>query len=264
MRSAIPLFVLGLFFLDSGLPLFAQQNAPAPVTFTKVSNRIYQVGGGRGAETGFVIGDDCVLVVDAKMDKKSQDDIFTKIRRLTPKPVKYLVNTHGDGDHINGNRYFPETVTIVAHDGCRNDFFLTGRDGKPSEWTKPELSRFIPSITFSDRMCIFLGGLTVELHHFGIGHTTGDAVVYIPSQKTAFTGDQVNLPKAVYIHAYKGGNSFGNVKNMERMLAAIDAERFVTGHNGVTDRAGVQSSIDAMKKFQASIRTLISQKEKPR
>jgi glyoxylase-like metal-dependent hydrolase (beta-lactamase superfamily II) len=239
MVRPFPILPLFLVLLAAGAPLAAPQNAAAPVTFTKVSDRVYQALGGRGAQTGFVIGDDCVLVVDAKMDRKSQEDIFAEIARLTPKPVKYLVNTHGDADHINGNRYFPPTVAIIAHEGCRGDFLLPGRGGAPSEWAKPELAPFVPAITFLDRMNLHLGGVTVELHSFGAGHTTGDAVVYLPSEKIAFTGDQVSLPRAVYIHAYKGGNSFGHVRNLERMLASLDADRFVTGHNGVTDRAGV-------------------------
>jgi cyclase len=261
MKNTI-LFVLGgLFCITTGFPSYAQPGTQSPINFIKVTDSIYRIEGGSGAQTGIIIGNDCVLVVDAKMDRKSQDDIFSEIRRLTAKLVKYLVNTHGDADHVNGNRYFPETVAIIAHDGCRKDFFLADRDGKPSEWTKPELAPFIPSLTFFDSMDIYLGGIAVELYHFGTGHTTGDTVVYIPSQKIAFTGDQVSLPKAVYIHAYKGGNSFGHVKNLERMLSSIDAERFITGHNGITDRAGVQGSIDAMKAFQNKIHTLVDQKK---
>lgn len=261
MTRTIPLLFYYIVTLTTGYPLSAQQNTQAPVTFTKVSDRIYGIEGGRGAQTGVVIGDDCVLVVDAKMDKKSQDDIFLEIGRLTKKPIKYLVNTHGDADHISGNRYFPATVTIIAHDGCRKDFFVTGSDGKPSEWTKPELAPFVPVVTFLDRMNIYLGGLTVELHHFGIAHTIGDAVVYIPAEETIFTGDQVSLPKATYIHAYKGGNTFGHVRNLERMMTTIKAERFITGHSGITDRAGVQRAIDAMKNFQNNIRTFITKKK---
>jgi glyoxylase-like metal-dependent hydrolase (beta-lactamase superfamily II) len=261
MIQALSIMFLFVCCPFTGAPLSAQQKAPAPVKFIKVSDRIYQVDGGRGAQSGVIIGNDCVLVVDAKMDRKSQDDVLAEIGRLTPKPVKYLVNTHGDGDHINGNRYFPATVTIIAHEGCRKDFFLAGRDGGPSEWTKPELAPFVPAVTFFDRMNIDLGGLAVELHYFGIGHTTGDAVVYIPSERTAFTGDQVSLPKAAYIHAFKGGNSFRHVKTMENMLKTLDAERFATGHNGITDRKGVQSSIDAMKNFQGKIRSLLQQRK---
>jgi cyclase len=261
MTRTIQILFYCIFFLAVGYPISARQNTQAPLTFIKVSERIYGIEGGQGAQTGMVIGDDCILIVDAKMDKKSQDDIFLGIGRLSKKPIKYLVNTHGDGDHVNGNLYFPPTVSIIAHDGCRKDFFVNGRDGKPSEWIDPALAPFVPAVTFFDRMNIYLGGLTVELHHFGVGHTIGDAVVYIPAEKAAFTGDQVSLPKATYIHAFKGGNSFGHVRNLERMLAAIDAERFITGHSGITDRAGVQSAIDAMKNFQNKIRNLVAQKK---
>lgn len=249
-----------LVSLAWALSAHAQRSA-APVTLKKVTDRVYGVEGGSGAQSGVIVGDDCVAVIDAKMDEASQKAVFVEIARLTQKPVKYLVNTHGDGDHINGNRYFPSTVTIVAHDGCRKDFFLPGRNGNPSEWTKPELLQFIPSVTFFDRMNLYIGGVTVELHHFGTGHTTGDTVVYIPSEKTAFTGDQVSLPMATYIHAYKGGNTFAHVRNLEKMLAAIDAEHFVTGHSGVTDRAGVRTSIDNMKAFQNRIRALMGEKK---
>jgi len=259
MMRFISLLFLG--FCATASALFAQGRDSTPLTFHKVTDRVYCVEGGRGAQTGFIIGDECVLVIDAKMDQKSQENILAEIARLTRKPVKYLVNTHGDGDHINGNRYFPSAVTIISHEGCRKDFLIPGRDGGASEWLKPELAPFIPSVTFFDRMNIYLGGLNVELHHFGIGHTIGDAVAYVPSEKIAFTGDQVSLPKASYIHAFKGGNSFGHVKNLERMLTAIGAEQFITGHSGITGRAGVQSSIDAMKTFQNRVRALMAQKK---
>ena len=123
------------------------------------------------------------------------------------------------------------------------------------------LAPFIPAVTFLDRMTIHLGGVTVELHHFGVGHTTGDAVVYLPSEKTIFSGDQVFVPKAALIHAYKGGNSFSHIRNLERMMAALDAERFVTGHSGIIDRTGVQGSIDTMKNFQNRIRALMKEKK---
>ena len=261
MNKTVLLVFCSIFSLASVSFISAQRKTPAPVTFTKVSDRIYGVDGGSGALSGVIIGDDCVVVIDAKMDEASQKAVFAEIGRRTQKPVKYLVNTHGDGDHIYGNRFFPPGVTIISHDGCRKDFFLPGRGGGASEWTKPELAPFIPSVTFTDRMNLYIGGVTVELHHFGIGHTIGDTVVYVPEEKAAFTGDQVSLPMATYIHAYKGGNSFAHVRNLEKMLAAIDAERFITGHSGITDRAGVKSGIDAMKSFQNRIRTLMGEKK---
>ena len=110
------------------------------------------------------------------MDEDSVDQVLKGLRKITNKPIKYLVNTHSDGDHITGNRYFPKTVTFVAHENCRKDFFGLDRRGNPSEWKKPELLPFVPSVTFSDKMNLYLGSKKVELWYFGVGHTTGDTV----------------------------------------------------------------------------------------
>ena len=151
-----------------------------PVEFRKISDRLFEIMGGRGSQGGAYIGDDGVLVIDAKMDKASVEKVIEGIKRITDKPIKYLVNTHSDGDHVAGNRYFPKTVTIIAHENCRKDFFRPGRNGAASEWSKPDLVSFVPSMTFSEKMNIHLGSKRVELWYFGVGHTTGDIVVYFP------------------------------------------------------------------------------------
>jgi glyoxylase-like metal-dependent hydrolase (beta-lactamase superfamily II) len=226
--------------------------------FKKISGRLFEIVGGRGSQGGAYIGDNGVLVIDAKMDKASVDKVVEGIKKITDKPIRYLVNTHSDGDHIAGNRYFPKTVTIVAHENCRKDFFRPGRNGAASQWTNPDLAPFVPSLTFSEKMNIHLGNKTVELWYFGVGHTTGDAVVYFPEEKTAFLGDQIFLARAQLIHSYKGGNSFEHVKTLKKMLDTIDAEKFCSGHSEMTNRAGIEGHIARMKKRQEKIRALIT------
>ena len=258
MKKIITLtFVLALVL--AGPNSFGWRRAAGPVEFRKISDRLFEVLGGRGAQGGAYIGDNGVLVIDAKMDKTSVDQVIEGLAKMTDKPIRYLVSTHGDGDHIAGNRYFPETVTFVAHENCRKDFFLPGRGGGESEWSKPELLPFVPSVTFSDKMDIHLGSKKVELWYFGVGHTTGDTVIYFPEEKTAFIGDQIFLTRAQLIHSYKGGNSFEHVKTLTRMLDTIDAEKFCSGHSEMTDRAAIKDHIDKMKKLQARVKTLIGQ-----
>ncbi|MQY78949.1 MAG: MBL fold metallo-hydrolase, partial [Bacteroidetes bacterium] len=212
---------------------------------------------GQGARGGAYIGDNEVLLIDAKMDKKSVDQTIEEINKLTDKPIKYLVNTHSDGDHISGNQYFPETVIFIAHENCRNDFYHPGRDGSPSEWNNPELAPFIPSITFNDKMDIYLGTKKVELWYFGVGHTTGDIVVYFPEEKTAFLGDQIFLTRPQLIHSYKGGNSFEHVKTLTKMLKTLDAEKFCSGHSEIANREVIRNHIDQMIKRQEKVKSLI-------
>lgn len=209
----------------------AQQRETPPVAFSKISDRLYEVTGGSGAHGGMYIGDNGVLLIDTKMNEESMKQVFDGLRKLTDKPVVYLVNTHADGDHVRGNRYVPESTVVVSHENCRSEFFHASRNGGESEWSDPALAPFLPEITYSDRMIIHLGSKKVELYHFGVGHTTGDTVVYFPEENVAFIGDQYFGPeRAPLIHAYKGGSALGNIANLERMLAALDAKTYYTGH----------------------------------
>ena len=250
-------FILFLFLLVSNS--FGQRREAEPVEFKRISERLFEILGGRGAQGGAYVGDNGVLVIDAKMDKRSVDQVIKGIRRITDKPIKYLVNTHSDGDHVMGNRYFPKTVTFVAHENCRKDFFQPGRRGVPSEWNKPELSPFVPSLTFRDKMDVYLGPKKVELWYFGVGHTTGDIVIYFPEEKTAFVGDQIFLTRPQLIHSHKGGDSFEHVQTLTKMLETIDAEKFCSGHSEMTDRTGINNHIDQMEKRQEKVRALIEQ-----
>jgi cyclase len=234
----------------------AQQQEPKPVKLNKISDNLYEVLDGKGARGGVFIGDNGVMVIDAKQDEISVRQTLDGIAKVTDKPIKYLVNTHSDGDHVAGNPFFPTSVTIVSHENCRKEFLLPKRDGSMSDWNKPGLLPFVPSVTFNDKMNIYFGSQKVELLYFGIGHTTGDAVVYFPEQKFAFVGDQVFSERPQLIHAYKGGNSFEHVKTLTKMLEAVDAEKFLSGHSEMLDRAGVQKHIDEMKGLQNKIKSM--------
>lgn len=252
---SIPILsLLALLSLSS-----AQQRETPPVTLEKIADSLCQILGGRGANGGVYIGDDGVLVVDAKMTEESVSQTLAEINKITDLPIIYLINTHSDGDHVAGNRYFPQSVTIIAHENCREELFFPGRDGKPSAWHDPELAPFVPSLTFRDKMDIYLGTKKVELWYFGVGHTKGDAVVYFPDEKTAFLGDQIFMGRPQLIHSYKGGNSFQHVITLTKMLENLDAEKFCSGHSEPIDRNTVERHIRKMKSLQEKIKSLIDQ-----
>jgi cyclase len=261
MNKNIKLIVISAFLLVFVSNSFGQGRGAQPVQFKKISDRLYEITGGRGAQGGAYIGDNGVLIIDAKSDKQSVDQVIKGVRQITDKPIKYLVSTHSDGDHISGNRYFPATVTFVAHENCRKEYFHPRRNGNPSEWEKPELATFVPSITFSDKMDIYLGSKKVELRYFGVGHTTGDIAVYFPEEKTAFIGDQIFLTRPQLIHSYKGGNSIEHVKTLTKMLQTIDAEKFCSGHSETANRQEIRKHIDQMKKRQEKVKTFIEEKK---
>lgn len=238
---------------------FPQNREITPLKPEKISDNLYQLTGGSGANAGLYIGDIEVLIIDSKMDKKSVDIIFSIVKSLTNKPVAYLINTHSDGDHINGNEFFPKEVTIIAHENCRKEILLPQRNGSPSVWLGEEKLPFVPEITFTDKMKVHLGNKNVELYYFGVGHTTGDIVVYFPEEKTAFIGDQAFFERPQLIHSYKGGNSFEHIKTLKKMLATLDAEKFCSGHSDIKTRVDIENHLKEITALQEKVKQLINQ-----
>ncbi|MFC2156505.1 MBL fold metallo-hydrolase [Acidobacteriota bacterium] len=240
---------------------FAQQRQAPALEIQKMSDNLYQLLGGGGANGGFYIGDNGILVIDTKMSLEAVHQTLSEIKKISDKPIIFLVNTHSDGDHIAGNKFFPQSVTIVSHENCRKEFLLPGRDGKPSAWEDPALAPFVPEVTYGKQMNLYLGSKRIELWYFGVGHTTGDSVVYFPEEKTAFIGDQMFQGRPQLIHSYKGGNSFEHVKTLTKMLETLDVETICSGHSVPFDRDTVKKHLVDMKKMQEKVKNLVSQRK---
>jgi len=101
MNKNIKLIVISVFLLLFISNSFGQGRGAQPVQFKKISDRLFEIAGGRGAQGGAYIGDNGVLIIDAKSDKQSVDQVIKGVRQITDKPIKYLVSTHSDGDHIS-------------------------------------------------------------------------------------------------------------------------------------------------------------------
>lgn len=256
--KTIKFAVAVVFLVFTGMMLKAQESETPPLTLEKVTESVYQILGGSGSNGGVIVGETAVLLIDAKMDEESVNQTIEALQKLTDKPMKYLVNTHSDGDHIMGNRYFPESVIFIAHENCRDDFFKLNF-GRESDWGEPEFYPYTPSLTFSENMNIWLGKDKVELHYFGLGHTTGDIVVFFPEDKIAFLGDQYFNTRPQLIHSNKNGNSFEHVKTLTKMLETLDAETFLSGHSDPVGRDEIERHIRAMQERQQKVKESISQ-----
>ncbi|RLD90120.1 MAG: hypothetical protein DRJ29_15900 [Bacteroidetes bacterium] len=247
-----------LLILFTNAFLTAQERETVPVSLEKITESVYQINGGQGANGGVIIGESEVLVIDAKMNEESVIQTIVAIKEIADEAISYLVNTHSDGDHIMGNRYFPSSVTFVAHKNCRDDFFKDNF-GRESDWDEPEFYPFTPSLTFKKNLNMWLGKEKVELHYFGVGHTTGDIVVFHPEQKVAFIGDLYFSGRPQLVHSNKNGNSFKYVKTMMQMLEKLDAEIFLSGHSDPVGREEIEKHIQVMVERQNKVKEFVSQ-----
>ena len=228
---------------------------PPPLNPAGVQLQTKQIGPGVYAllsnkppvdNSGFIVGRDRVLVIDAHINGAMARQIQAAVRKVTNKPIAYLVNTNAHGDHTFGNYAFPATTTIVAHRKTaqamrhfetEKALIETTLGGDSAVLSGVRLR--LPDVTFEDTMTIDLGGRTVELHHFGHGNTPGDTVVYEPLTKTAWTGNLVigakTIPWAIE------GDTQAYLGTMARMATRLDIKTIIPGHLLTTTGAEVGS-----------------------
>lgn len=162
---------------------------------------------GRGhCNNGWVVFDDYVLVIDANFPSGAQE-VITKIKAQTNKPIRFAFDTHHHGDHAYGNQFWADNGgVIVAHENVLSEMrkYETGFfGGKPGRWEDTAKGREDvkatrlkpPSLLYRDVMIFDDGTHRVELRYFGVGHTHGDGFAWLPKERILFTGDAaVNGP----------------------------------------------------------------------
>ena len=229
-----------------------------PVQINKVNDHLYEMTGGGISRTAAVVGEDGFMFIDAMQGEKPMKETVAQLEQMTGKSLKYLVLTHGDMDHSDGIRHIPQEVIVIAHKNIFEAMKFQD-NGEPSDWaTNPDLVKFKPDVTFSDTMSIDLGSRRVELYWFDVGHTPADIFIYLPEDKIVFAGDEAGIGGVQLIHTVKGGNSFGHVRALEKLLTTIDADTYFFGHYPSGGREIIQQRIDDMKKRHEIVRQLIS------
>ena len=187
---------------------FASQGdlEPKKISFEKLSPNAYAFTAEGDPNTGVIVGDDSVMVIDTQATPLMAREVIKRIRTVTSKPVKYVVLTHYHAVRVLGaSAYRPQE--IIASDATLALIRERGKQDMASEIGRfPRLFRgkesipglTWPTIAFRQEMMLMMGKLEVRIIHAGPGHTAGDTIVWIPSQKVLFSGDLVEYKAGIY------------------------------------------------------------------
>ena len=238
---------------------------------------------GRGGNIGFFVGPDAVLVVDSQF-KDIAPGIVAEIRRVSDKPIKFLLNTHHHGDHVGGNEIFRRFAMIVAHDNVRKRMLASPADilrdypaqleaarkagneqavkalSEQIEWAKKVKVEEIPApiMTFDSELRIHIGDETIQVWHLPPAHTDGDSVVYFEKAKVLHMGDDLFNKVIPFIDIAGGGSVKGYLAALDRVVARVPGDAVVIpGHGEITDVAGI-------KAFRQYIADLLAAAQKAR
>lgn len=198
--------------------------------------------------SGFVVGGDAVLVVDAQFNGRMAQQVIDAVRRVTDKPIRYLVNTNAFGDHTFGNYMFPAETHIVAStrtlealratsavDMARRMAATVGNDLSVFEGVQLRL----PDETFDGQWSVDLGRRRVEARFVGAGMSPSDTIVYVPSARVAWTGNLI-FGEGTIPWAQSGGVASYRA-TLQRLSETLDIGPIVPGHGALTtgDAIGV-------------------------
>jgi len=189
-------------------------------------------GGMSGGNVAVLVTDDGVLIVDNKFSY-SYLEIMEMVRRVTPQPVRYVLNTHHHADHAGSNASFMPAAQVVAHRNVRKNMLANDLSG-------------VPEVLFEQSATIFLGGQEVQSHHFGRGHTDGDSVIFFPQLGAVHTGDLFvwgerldGSTLAPFIDFANGGSAAEWTATLDRLLAP-DFDTVIPGHGPILRKADVR------------------------
>jgi glyoxylase-like metal-dependent hydrolase (beta-lactamase superfamily II) len=247
-----PAIVAGLNVL--ACLVMAQAPPPAPFVVHQLKPNVYWVEGG-GGNSGVIVGDKGVIVIDAKTTAAGGKELLDDIAKITPKPVTTVIETHSDGDHINGLAAFPKGITIIAHENDKKEQEAVLAAGRGAL-----IADHLPTVVVSkNKDTRKIEGVKLELLHWAPAHTSGDLVVYLPAGKIVFTGDIISpqQPDPI-IHPEKNGSSEGWITATKGMLA-LDAAQFVPGHGDVQTKGAIQKGLADAEAKRAKIKDLVAQ-----
>jgi len=212
---------------------------------------------GAGGNIGLSVGADSVFVIDDQFAPLSEK-IMAAIKKITDKPVQFVINTHWHSDHTGGNENFAKGgALIVAHDNVRKRLsseqfieFLRAR-----EPAQPKIAQ--PVVTFSNDVTFHINGDEIYVFHMPKAHTDGDAIIHFRKSNVIHMGDIFFNGFYPFIDTSSGGTPEGVVAAADKVLAlSDDATKIIPGHGPVCSKADLKIYRDMVATVSARVKKL--------
>jgi glyoxylase-like metal-dependent hydrolase (beta-lactamase superfamily II) len=255
MRGTTPALLLALL----ATPALAQQN------FDTIQVRSQALGGGiymltgAGGNLGLSVGDDAVFLVDDQFAPLTPK-ILAAIAAITPKPVRFVFNTHWHGDHTGGNENLGKAgALIVAHENVRKRMSTEQFIQAFNQRVAPSPQGALPVVTFTEGVSFHINGDSLVATHVDPAHTDGDAIVHFAKANVIHMGDLFVSAGLPFVDRSSGGTNAGIVAAADRALAmADDQTRIIPGHGRLADKARLRMWRDALVALHGRMRQEIA------
>jgi len=206
------------------------------VSFEKLSDNAYAYTAESDPNTGVIIGDDSVMIIDATATPVMAQDVVRHVRQITDKPIKYVTLTHYHAVRVLGASGYKQhglqdviaskpTYELIVERGQQDMDSEIGRFPRLFNAVESVLGLTWPTLVVDGELTLWMGDLEVKIWHPGRGHTKGDTVVWLPQQKILFSGDLVEADAA----CYTGDAYLADWPATLDKLAALKPEKLIPG-----------------------------------
>jgi glyoxylase-like metal-dependent hydrolase (beta-lactamase superfamily II) len=262
--DAVSALVILASVLFAGPQAAAQERATHDVVVRQIASNLYFLFDFEGSNSVFLVTDDGVLLIDTRTHPREGRDLLDRIRKVTDKPIKWVINSHFHGDHHMGNIVFKELgATFVAQEETARIMehvqpkeMARRIDGFVKRGLDPaEVKLVLPDVTFGDRMTIRLGGHEIRLFYLGPGQQAGDTFVALPHARVLFT------PGAFAKHSMPNMLFTPSVDNWIKLLgevADMDVDTILPAHGDVATRADVKELAAMLADEYASVKNAVN------
>jgi glyoxylase-like metal-dependent hydrolase (beta-lactamase superfamily II) len=228
--------------------------AEKKITFTKLDDCAYAYTAEGDPNSGVIIGDDGVMVIDTTATPVMAQDLIRRIREVTDKPIKYVVLSHYHAVRVLGASAYG-AQQIIASRGTLEMIRERGAQDMQSEIERfPRLFQAVesipgltwPTMVFDNELTLWMGKLEVRIQHLGRGHTKGDTIVWLPQSKILFSGDLVEYAATPYC----GDAHLADWPATLDKLRSLKPEKLVPGRgDALTTPALVEAGIAGTQSF---------------
>ena len=212
------------------------------VSFSQLSAHCWAFTAEGDPNTGIIIGDDAVMIIDATATPIMAQDVIKRVRGITDKPIKYVTLSHYHAVRVLGASGYRnegleqiiasrDTYDLIVERGLQDMDSEIGRFPRLFQGVESVPGLTWPTLTFKGEMSLWLGQLEVRIMQLGRGQTKGDTIVWVPADQVLFSGDLVEYEAA----CYTGDAYLSDWPQTLDNLAALNAEKLVPGRGPALD-----------------------------
>jgi cyclase len=231
-RSILIRLSAGAFVAVCAWTTYTQTTPSQPLTYKQVKDDLWVIegtsnGSSDAGNIAVLVTSEGVILVDDRFEQ-DYSEVTAAVRKITPQPIRYVVNTHHHGDHTGGNAKMLGGAELIIQENARKHMVEGKMPG-------------VPRISFSKEASVFLGGKEVRAIYYGRGHTDGDVAVYIPHDRAVHLGDLMAGTRGVTnpVMDYTNGGSLKAWPATLDGALQLDLDTVIPGHGAVTDKAGL-------------------------